>query len=1175
MVHTTGSRQLFAMRPATALRLLIGAALLLALVGLTAVLTAQRADAGAVGTLVVNSTANTDDGDCGGPPNNQAVGNCTLHEAIDQVNLGLADTIKFHPAVFPKQSPGVIDLESFDTDDTLQGYDIDYPGLPPIQREVTIDNTGTHVVLDCDAQNNQTWGCGYGLLVTATHNAFDFKIIGGKQFDIREIGEEDVSNGCSLNTRGDGIDIFGYDPVTGGGGCGTPGDFSLGVVDISGVEIDVNDNEFGPANGGSAIRMEATNLNNIDISNSILLGDDDGDWDHGVKLEAYGNSNGDLTNNNVDIITSRIFGGDGIDIDFFGDLYSPSGLNGAGHVINVNVDDNEQVTGNAGDGVEIGYCRNEGGNCNARLSDINFNVRDNGKISSVDDNNGNGDGVRLTVEATETGCVPACNMGVDTMLNVTGNAIIDGADDDGVKVDIEICCSTSNSTATVNVNNNLDIVGDEDGVDLDVDVGEGPDNVVNLNVNDNGEITGEGDDGVDIDGDVGSDAQEDIDSDENELNVSVSGNDDIAGDNDDGVDVDATAGKQNGAGDADRNIVTVVVDDNGNIDGDDDGVSVDARAGTEFGPGDADNNLTTVSVSGNGTVDGADDEGIDVDVIAGHIAEGTPFPNVTGDNNDTEVTVDGNDAVKGHDGHGVQVRSRAGGLEPTGEENHTTVDVTHNGEIRGMQFEHDGVHIESTVCCDPDNENGGQTNNVNISDNEDIIGQDGDGIDIDRLCCSVNTVTINNNDGVIKGNEDNGIEVSPCLNSGTPSDTTSFDFGTGPEGDLTCIGESVTFLIVTGNNISNSGRDGLQVCCGAFQFPTTSGAIGKSLIANNTISHNGEDGVDLDTTIGVNIEHNQIFQNGTSARDGDNGVEIDWQHAYYIYNGALQAQSIVKVPAHYNRISDNDIHDNVGLGINLIGIVSLNPLIAVPASGTEGPGWPTADGVGCIQYPNTPIAANDCINYPKLLFSGGVGNKLGGSACSNCTVEIFYADETPADQTGPLGRQHGEGMRDGVGSDYMIIDTEVDGIGKFSVDLPCGMPAGLLTATATDKLKNTSEFASNIPFPGTPACATVTPVPPTATNTPPPTNTPVVAPPTATPTATAGPAKMCGDVNDDGLVNSIDAQLILQLKANLISSLPNEPSGDVNDDGQLTSVDAALILQRTAGLIPQSALHCP
>jgi len=86
-----------------------------------------------------------------------------------------------------------------------------------------------------------------------------------------------------------------------------------------------------------------------------------------------------------------------------------------------------------------------------------------------------------------------------------------------------------------------------------------------------------------------------------------------------------------------------------------------------------------------------------------------------------------------------------------------------------------------------------------------------------------------------------------------------------------------------------------------------------------------------------------------------------------------------------------------------------------------------------------------------------------------------------------------------------------------------------------------------------------------------PTNT-VPPPPTAT---TAPPAKACGDVNDDGNVNSIDAQLVLQLKAGLISSLVNEPSGDVNNSGDITSVDAALILQKDAGLIPQSSLVCP
>ena len=49
---------------------------------------------------------------------------------------------------------------------------------------------------------------------------------------------------------------------------------------------------------------------------------------------------------------------------------------------------------------------------------------------------------------------------------------------------------------------------------------------------------------------------------------------------------------------------------------------------------------------------------------------------------------------------------------------------------------------------------------------------------------------------------------------------------------------------------------------------------------------------------------------------------------------------------------------------------------------------------------------------------------------------------------------------------------------------------------------------------------------------------------------------------------------MLQLKAGLISSLPNESSGDVNSDGALTSVDAALLLQFTAGLIGEDALTC-
>ena len=73
---------------------------------------------------------------------------------------------------------------------------------------------------------------------------------------------------------------------------------------------------------------------------------------------------------------------------------------------------------------------------------------------------------------------------------------------------------------------------------------------------------------------------------------------------------------------------------------------------------------------------------------------------------------------------------------------------------------------------------------------------------------------------------------------------------------------------------------------------------------------------------------------------------------------------------------------------------------------------------------------------------------------------------------------------------------------------------------------------------------------------------------TPTPTPTPTPVKPLGDVNDDGAVNSIDALLILQFDADLLSSIVNLDSGDVNLNGRINAIDAALILQLEAGLIP-------
>jgi hypothetical protein len=75
------------------------------------------------------------------------------------------------------------------------------------------------------------------------------------------------------------------------------------------------------------------------------------------------------------------------------------------------------------------------------------------------------------------------------------------------------------------------------------------------------------------------------------------------------------------------------------------------------------------------------------------------------------------------------------------------------------------------------------------------------------------------------------------------------------------------------------------------------------------------------------------------------------------------------------------------------------------------------------------------------------------------------------------------------------------------------------------------------------------------------------------PTLTPLPAFQCGDANQDGGIDAVDAALILQEVVGFDVSIDPDTS-DIDASGDLTAVDAALVLQHHAGLIGEGDLTC-
>jgi CSLREA domain-containing protein len=317
--------------------------------------------------------------------------------------------------------------------------------------------------------------------------------------------------------------------------------------------------------------------------------------------------------------------------------------------------------------------------------------------------------------------------------------------------------------------------------------------------------------------------------------------------------------------------------------------------------------------------------------------------------------------------------------------------------------------------------NGGTNNNV-IAGN--LIGLAPDGVR--RLHNLSHGVDINNHSSnniiggstaaernVISGNDAEGIEVSHGQAT-TGNQVLGNYIGTDASG-------------TTANADTRNGWHGVHIEDG----PT------GTLVAGNVIGNNGLGGINIDGfetgfyPVGNQITNNRIgvSLNGTPIPNAHFGV----QAADHSYQSKIGPDNIIAynpigvqitgVDTDFNTITRNAIYGNIGLGIDLdpIGAQNLND------SGDADAG------------------ANQQLNAPVIV--SATQYLVSGTACLTCTVEIFRA-------AGGAGA-YGQGQT--------FAGSALAGAGgAFSVTVSDIAVGDYVTATSTDALGNTSEFALNL-----------------------------------------------------------------------------------------------------------------
>lgn len=239
------------------------------------------------------------------------------------------------------------------------------------------------------------------------------------------------------------------------------------------------------------------------------------------------------------------------------------------------------------------------------------------------------------------------------------------------------------------------------------------------------------------------------------------------------------------------------------------------------------------------------------------------------------------------------------------------------------------------------------------------------------------------------------------------------EYGIHLEGDYPCdttCPPNAGYSEVAQNTIVNSALGGLMIDKGQQRNSVHDNRIG--VLPDGTASGNAG--------FAVRIEHgtigNKIGPGNTIAHNA-RGIQL--------LATASRPPSATEIPSRLNTITQNSMYANGGLAIDAAA------LGAVGRAGATNPN--VQDG---IAIPVITRATRTAVT---------------GTACAGCKVEVFVADRTTVG-TGTL-EDHGDG-RTYLGT----VQAGTDGAWSLATVSPVGR---IVTATATDAVGNTSEFARN------------------------------------------------------------------------------------------------------------------